>query len=105
MSRSFSGLMASLGLLLLGCLVLAQAPGQAPPVKKALPRASADEPDQPRDPTKPSRKLEEVLNPPVQTAPGKAAAGPVLPTVALKGRILVKDKAPAALLEVEKSLY
>ena len=50
-----------------------------------------------RDPTRPSDKMRDVLN--------TKAAGTKISPLALRGRVLSKDKPPAALLEVDGKLY
>lgn len=99
MSSFRPSLTLSLGsLVLLGAIGLAEnvdpkAGKLAQPAGKPEP---ASVPAQPRsDPTMPSDKLREAIE------SGKAEAAPRLPTVILRGRVLAKDKPPAALLEVD----
>ena len=67
-------------------------PANPPDAGPAAPPA----PTEPGDPTQPSDRLREILG------RGKTlnGAAPKLPLIAVRGRVVVKDKPPAALLEV-----
>ena len=57
-----------------------------------------------KDPTVPSKKLSDALNPKKGVAPAAPGASRV-PGLSLRGRIIVKGKPPTVLLEVDSKLY
>ncbi len=83
--------------------------GDEPPLKDAYLQASEKKSDpgkEPakRDPTVPSKKLDEILNPPKAVGSTGKAISPALPKVALKGRVIGPNRGPAAILEVDGQL-
>lgn len=94
--------------LTLTSLVLAQTPPSVAPAK-TLPEEPPKVVEQGttappagglKDPTKPSPKMKEVLG-----SKGTAGPAPKLAVLALRGRVLARDKPAVALLEVEGKLY
>jgi hypothetical protein len=116
------GLAVTSAVLLLSCLALAQPPDltlegkanpdlaiqppldQPPPPPKELDKGPALESPPQRDPTEPGGTLKKILDMGKASQPGKA--GPSrMPAVALKGRVITKDRPPLAVLEVDKQAY
>ena len=103
-------------IVLLASLVVLAAVGvgwtQPPAGKKALPVPAEvpkkqEKAEEPKDPTNPSPKLKELLQPDKsgKYAAPVAGAGPRMPLLALRGRVVSSTGSAVALLEVEGKLY
>jgi hypothetical protein len=86
-------------ILVLACFGLTRGQHPAPPPEPAK-KADGKAPDPGKDPTKASPKLKEALAP-TALGQGGTAATPRLPGLVLRGRIILKDRPPAALIEVD----
>ena len=84
-----------------------------PPLEKKQSPVPAEVPkkqekaEEPKDPTNPSPKLKELLQPDKsgKYAAPVAGAGPRMPLLALRGRVVSSTGSAVALLEVEGKLY
>jgi len=82
-------------------------PGNATagPLAEPSEAAPPDEAARPlRDPTQPGPELREILVPPQAVAQGTVAGPPPMPQVALKGRVILRQRPGTALLEVDGTL-
>ncbi len=103
-------------IVLLASLVVLAAVGvgrtQPPAGKKSLPvpgevPKKQEKAEEPKDPTSPSPKLKELLQPDKtgKYAAPVAGAGPRMPLLALRGRVVSGVRPAVALLEVDGKLY
>jgi hypothetical protein len=89
------------GVLLTGAILAGVAGSAAQAPEQVVPPAEKREP---KDPTTPSPKMRDALDPPSVPGAGSPGAAPQVPKVVLKGRVLAADQPPAALLEVDGKL-